>query len=183
MLKNLFSGKDSSFKLMIVDIINQIKNEYLKSVENRIEIHEGKLFEKEKENDKLKEQVTLLEKQVEQNHEQAKQNAINIQEYVDYHSGKLNSSDQYSRRKNVRIFGIPEEPKPTQSGQTLNESAEITTKKVLVQLNQKIKGLNLQIGDIDILHRLGKVKDGLTRPIIVKCVSRQKRNFVMTNRK
>ncbi|KAH3781832.1 hypothetical protein DPMN_159739 [Dreissena polymorpha] len=106
-LENLFSGKDFSFKLMIVDIINQTKNEFLKSVENRIEILEGKLFEKEKENEKQKEQVTLLEKPVEQNHEQAKQKAINIQEYVDYHSGQLNFSGQYSRRNNVRIFGIP----------------------------------------------------------------------------
>ncbi|KAH3856220.1 hypothetical protein DPMN_098803 [Dreissena polymorpha] len=63
-LENLFSGKDSTFKLMIVDIINQTKNKFLKSVENRIEILEGKLFEKEKENDKLKENVTLLEQQV-----------------------------------------------------------------------------------------------------------------------
>lgn len=182
-LENLFSGKDSRFKQMIVDIINQTKNEFLKSIENKIDILEGKLFEKEKENDKLKEKVTILEKQIEHNHEYDKQNAINLQEYSDHHSGQLNAIEQYSRRNNVRIFGIPEDSKPTENGQNSNESSETTTQKVVAQLNEKIQGLNLQVGDIDIAHRLGKVTDGFTRPIIVKFVARQKRNHVMTNRK
>ncbi|KAH3896098.1 hypothetical protein DPMN_020271 [Dreissena polymorpha] len=39
------------------------------------------------------------------------------------------------------------------------------------------------MSDIDISHRLGKFKAGYNRPIIVKFVTRQKRYYVMYNRK
>ncbi|KAH3896097.1 hypothetical protein DPMN_020270 [Dreissena polymorpha] len=79
-LENLFSGQDKSFKQMIVEIMNQTKDEFLKSVEHKIEVLEGKLFEKEKDNDKLKEKVDRLKKQIKSNREQDKHNSANIQE-------------------------------------------------------------------------------------------------------
>ena len=49
-------------------------------------------------------------------------------------------------------------------------------------LNSKIPGLDLQENDIDMCHRLGK--PGITeRPIIVKYVSRMKRNVLLRRRK
>ena len=46
---------------MIVDIINQTKQEFLKSVEKKIEALESKLFDKETENDKLKLKIEHIE--------------------------------------------------------------------------------------------------------------------------
>ncbi|KAH3898484.1 hypothetical protein DPMN_022717 [Dreissena polymorpha] len=91
---------------MIVEIINKTKDEFLKSVEHKIEVLEGKLFEKEKENDKLREKVDRMEEQIKSKREQDQHNSANIQEFLDLHSGQMNSIGQNSRRHNVHIFGI-----------------------------------------------------------------------------
>ena len=88
---------------------------------------------------------------------------------------KLNDLKQYGRRGSIWIFGVLEL-------QDAEKTAEITTQKAIGSLN-KIESLDLQTSDIDLAHRLGKIKPGSHRPIIMKFQSRLKRNVVLQNKK
>ena len=78
---------------------------------------------------------------------------------------------QYSRRENVRIFGIPVDA---------TETAETTEKKTLEVLNKT--GVSVTDKDISACHRLGKASNG-SRPVIVRFVSRRKRTEIMRKKK
>ena len=78
---------------------------------------------------------------------------------------------QYSRRENVRIFGIPVDAA---------ETAEMTEKKTLEVLNKT--GVSVTQEDISACHRLGKASNG-SRPVIVRFVSRRKRTEIMRKKK
>ena len=81
------------------------------------------------------------------------------------------SNEQYSRRESVRIHGVP---------YTENESVDTVEQKARKVLNDA--GVTLDDRDISILHRAGKAKNG-TKPILVKFVTRMKRNEVMSKKK
>ena len=85
-----------------------------------------------------------------------------------YDNDKL---QQYTRRENVRIFGIPVDS---------TETPEMTEKKTLELLNKT--GVTVTESDISACHRLGKPSNG-TRPVIVRFVSRRKRTEVMRKKK
>ena len=78
---------------------------------------------------------------------------------------------QYSRRENVRIFGIPVDP---------SEPADVTEKKTLAILNET--GADVRQSDISACHRLGKTTNG-SRPVIVRFVSRKKRTEILQKKK
>ena len=78
---------------------------------------------------------------------------------------------QYSRRENVRIFGIPTDS---------SETPEMTEKKTLDLLNRT--GVSVRENDISACHRLGKPING-SQPVIVRFVSRRKRTEVMRKKK
>jgi CII-binding regulator of phage lambda lysogenization HflD len=177
-ITNLCSGTNSALKQVIVDTITLMKDDILKSVMHKLDILEGKLFEKEKENDNLKSKINQLEKQLVTTKEDEAQNITNLKKILHDKTGQLNDLEQYGRRNNIRISGISESLE-----KNTNESAETTTNKILHILNEKFPKINLQESDIDIAHRLGKPKDGHSRPIIVKFVSRLKRNTIMSNRR
>ena len=85
-----------------------------------------------------------------------------------YENDKL---QQYSRRENVRIFGIPFDK---------SETAETTEKKTLDLLNET--GVTVTKNDISACHRVGRTSNG-TRPVIVRFVSRRTRTDIMRNKK
>ena len=87
----------------------------------------------------------------------------------------IDSNEQYSRRDNVRIFGIKETP---------NED----TTQLAINLANSI-GVNLNRKDISVSHRLGPMrrssKKGVVpppRPIIVKLVRREDKISLMKNK-
>ena len=81
--------------------------------------------------------------------------------------------ESYSRRNNIRIFGIDDPNR--------NKTANGTMKTVANVLKSNLK-INVEETDIDIAHRLGPYNTSKQRPIIVKFVSRQCRNEVMRSR-
>ena len=87
---------------------------------------------------------------------------------LSYENDKL---QQYSRRENVRIFGLPIDA---------TETPELTEKKAIDLLNKT--GVTVTEKDISACHRLGKSSNG-TRPVIVRFVSRRKRTEVMRKKK
>ncbi|KAH3725037.1 hypothetical protein DPMN_050866 [Dreissena polymorpha] len=78
--------------------------------------------------------------------------------------------EQYSRRNNTRIEGIEDSE---------TEHYTETSEKLIQTLNAHIPDLNLTKSDIDISHRLGPFQPQKERPIIVKMVSRMRRNQIM----
>ena len=76
---------------------------------------------------------------------------------------EVNESEQYSRRNNVRIYGVED--------RNAGESSEQTTEKVLALLNDKLR-MSLKKADIDIAHRIGRFHTDGDRPIICRFVSR-----------
>ena len=68
---------------------------------------------------------------------------------------KCNENEQYSRRANIRIFGIPE------------DKGEDCMKKTLAFLNEQL-GLTFKESDIDRVHRVGRPRMNATRAMIVK---------------
>ncbi|KAH3769905.1 hypothetical protein DPMN_171186 [Dreissena polymorpha] len=129
-LTNIFSGSDSSFKQIIVDIINQTKQEFLKSVEKKIEVLESKLFEKETENYKLKLKIEHIKQELKEKADQEKQTQKQTIELSETSFVQIHALEQYGRRNNIRIFGIREETHINNNGKIEAETSEITAQKV-----------------------------------------------------
>lgn len=80
------------------------------------------------------------------------------------YSAKVDSLEQYSRRNNICIFGVPENN---------NEDVEEIVNDIIIN---KMK-INLPSNYIDACHRVGK-KTNTSRPIIVKFISNKYKNIV-----
>lgn len=173
-LNNVITKDDSSLKSMMKEVVREMKEELLKSVIGRIEKLECKLFEKQAENDNLKQEIKILRAELEQtkddNQKLMKENEKGRQTI----EGSLNSLEQYGRRNNIRISGITDKAQ---------ETAEESTRLVVEILNRKMPNLGLKIQDIDIAHRIGKYKKEGNRQIIVKLHSRIKKQQIMREKK
>ena len=88
--------------------------------------------------------------------------------------------EQYGRRNNIRISGIPE---PVLKA----DEVEDTTPAVVALANEVLKvDPPLQLSDIEVSHRLRKprhAKDNEPRPIIVRFLSKNERYRIISNRK
>lgn len=82
--------------------------------------------------------------------------------------------ENYSRRNNVRIFGVEDANKA--------ESVAETVEWVLGICNETLK-VNVTDNDIDIAHRMGAFQTNGIRPIIVKFLSRRCKNAVIKARR
>lgn len=83
----------------------------------------------------------------------------------------MDGLEQYSRRNNLRIFGIKED-----SGENVQE-------KVLNVISNQL-GLPITIMHIDRCHRVGKQQQGMKpRGIIIKFISYQQRSLVFAAKK
>lgn len=80
-------------------------------------------------------------------------------------NNKLDALEQYSRRNNVRIFGI-------------RESANESTDDIVLNLFKSKLNLSLNVSDIERSHRLGKRNSEKTRAIIVKFASYRQKALV-----
>ena len=188
-LSNVITKGDGTLREMIKEVFQQMKDEFLHSVSHRIDILEGKLFEKEKENDSLKKTISKLQTEIDnrkteiedQKAENSKLQA-QIEKSAETANGKINDLEQYGRRNNLKISGLPESEG--------DETAEMTTGIVIDKLNNVIGNLNLRREDIDIAHRLGPKRNrrwgqetAPARRVIIKFNSRIKRDNILRNRK
>lgn len=128
-LANVMTKDDNTLKQMIKDTITEMKTSLLQSVEKQIQVLEGKIFEKDQQNDKLHKRVTRLEKTI----EEIDNDKDNLKRELRRNEAKtddyLNEMEQYSRINNVRISGIKEEGFPIH----VPEAARVTS-------NDKSKG-------------------------------------------
>lgn len=173
-MTKMISREDGGLRSIIKEIFYEMKEEFLKSVSHRIDVLEGKLFEKETQNDVLKKEVNKLEKEL----ATQKVENDNLREEISRRerktSERMNHLEQYSRINNIRINGLKEDEKENQTQ---------TEDKVVQFLNSNISNLNLEKKDVEIAHRLGIKKQGKQRQIIVKFYSRNIKSTVLKNKK
>lgn len=81
---------------------------------------------------------------------------------------KLDEMEQYQRRSNLRIFGVPE--------------SEVNSDQAAIETARRI-GVTLDLSDIDRSHRVGPPQQGKCRPIIVKFSSYRKRSEFFRNKR
>jgi hypothetical protein len=125
------------------------------------------------ENDSLRKEIEGAKKREEGLHEQVTE--------AKYAAGvavrRSNDLDQYVRRNNCRVYGMPE----TGEGGGEDENCE----EKVVKLFKDKMSLNIAEKDIEACHRLGKRKPGVNTPrgIIVRFVSRKDRDAVLYSRR
>ena len=180
-LSNVITKDDGFLRGLIKEMFQQMKDEFLNSVHKRIDILEGKLFEKDEENDKLKKNISDLKKDIADKQDEIderKAENIKLKEEIESMNinmeSKMNDIEQYSRKNNIRISGLPE---------IGIETAEATTYNVVQEMNKTFPDLDLQPGHIDIAHRMGKKQKNRHRQIIVKFNSRMKKDQILQKRK
>ncbi|MES9884901.1 MAG: hypothetical protein ABW185_29000, partial [Sedimenticola sp.] len=156
-LENTVKKDDGSLRSLLKEMMAEMKEELLNSVVNRLEILEGRLFDKDAKNDELKLEVARLEKEVVEQKRENEALRNNINSSNDKMTKVCNDMEQYSRSNNIRIHGIA-------SAKDV-ETADQTTEKVIKTLNEKMK-LNLRKEDIDIAHRMKKVVAGSQETIV-----------------
>jgi len=88
-------------------------------------------------------------------------------------TNNVNNLEQYTRKSNIRIFGVKE------------EEHENCSEKVVAILREKLN-VDLQTDDIDATHRIGRKnvtgEKNRTRPIIVRLLRRFTKSTIMKNK-
>ena len=101
-----------------------------------------------------------------------------LESKIEQLESKANNNEQYSRRSNVRIYGL-ENVTPAVVGVEGNEDCVNTA---LTFFNEHL-GLDLSRSNIDRSHRVGKANDAGYRALIVKFASYEAKQAVMRVRK
>ena len=146
-LEDLDVRLDKKLKEQEGRIIKEIE----RSINSSIEQVHASMEELKEENRKLKEELTEVEKKCDKQEGQINKLKREV-EAVREHAIK---NEQYSRKNNLKIFGLQEK----EGGQCVEE--------VQTMVKEKLK-LSLRKEDIEVAHRLPATKRSATRPVIVK---------------
>ena len=175
-IENIFA---ELFEKKLLEMMADIKDKIIESVTHKVEVLEGELHGTNFENEKLHSQIEKLKKDIEMKDETINKLQRSLEDTDKAFYGRFNELEQYSRRNNIRIWGIPEK---VEKGETY-ESMETTVSLVVKTLNEKM-GLNLENRDIDIAHRIGKkIPNQPDRCIISKLISRVNKMKNLRDRK
>jgi hypothetical protein len=94
---------------------------------------------------------------------------------VEFEAG-LDAAEQYSRRNNIRIYGLPEDPRENTDG-------------MVVSLFKDKLNITIDASDIDRSHRVGRqltgdsLRGGRSRPVLVKFSRYRIREKIYANKK
>ncbi|KAH3812801.1 hypothetical protein DPMN_141240 [Dreissena polymorpha] len=125
-LEGTIKKGDGTIRETIKDLLLEMKEELLKSMVNRIEVLEGKLFERDMENDKLRTREETLEKSITDIKQESDLIVRKALREEEMRKQGENDAEQYSRRNNIKIKGIPDpdpnEPATETATQVINYS-------------------------------------------------------------
>ena len=93
---------------------------------------------------------------------------------VDLIKKENNDLQQYSRRNNVRIFGLDD--------RNANETSNQTERLVGQLISDKL-GVPILPSDIEDAHRTGRFSKGANQPVIVRFFSRKTKAVILFNRR
>ena len=102
-----------------------------------------------------------------------KSDACTMKRVIKSQEKDIDKLEQYSRRENVKIYGL------------IEEENENTDERVIKLFNDI--GVEFDVNDISVSHRIGKISrnndDTRPRPLIVKLLRRNKKTEIMKNKK
>ena len=96
------------FEKKLREMITDIKDKIIESVTHKIEVLEGELHGTNIENEKLHSKIQKLEKDIEMKDETVNKLQRSLEDTDRAFYGRSNELEQYSRRNNISIWGIPE---------------------------------------------------------------------------
>lgn len=165
------------------DITDQFKTE-LETASEQISNFKATLDNQDAEIVTLKNQISDMQTTLDQNKEETKnlrkknqelRESLDQRETVLKKQDKdINDLEQYTRSNSIRIYGMRDDDR--------TESAEATASAVVKLIQNKL-GLNIQVSDIDIAHRIGSFQPDGNRPVICKFCSRNKKISIMRARR
>ena len=139
------------------------KNFQLEQMDGHVFQLESDLTQTKKQVDKL---TAIVTEQEEQLNQEKRFRAIMF--------ARINDLEQYSRKNNLRVFGIPDKDR--------KESSSVSEQLVLKLFKEKL-GINwINPSDIEIAHRTGRFSENSSRAIIVKLVSRKTKTEIIMKR-
>ena len=165
-----------TLQAMLDKIKHQIVEEINLKYEKTVEHLESRVHELEINNDKLEEKIKLQEAEI----SSLKDSLSNVNNSTLRLRQLAVQNQQYSRKANVRIFGIEENSNI--EGRYGNENCVNVVKDLF---EQKL-GVQLRDRDIDTAHRVGREDDRSRRgprAILVKFLRRADKERVIRNRK
>ncbi|XP_053383866.1 uncharacterized protein LOC128550034 [Mercenaria mercenaria] len=136
-LENVMTKDDGTLRTMIKDMITQMKEELLKSVEKRIEILEAKIFDRDVENEALKTKVDKLNKTIDKQSYENEKLKSDLRKSEVKTDEFLNDIEQHDRLHNVRINGIAEKTYPANPSVTELSDDEMQKYGAAADTNQK----------------------------------------------
>lgn len=113
---------------------------------------------------------TTLDKEIQEKVEPLKKQIKDLSDELGKVKIHANDNEQYSRRCNVRIHGIP-------------EKKDENCYEVVTEFCKQDLGCEFGVHEIDRTHRVGKPKDDSPRVLIVKFCSYQSKAKVMKSRR
>lgn len=137
---------------------------------DKLERLESQLFDISLENDKLKEEVKYLRDERSVLVDEVK----SLNDVVKVCRQNMNDLEQYTRRANIRIFGMTEKK---------NENNMELVRCVINLLTQKLGLKDLNTSKIDKVHRIGKPNNNYDRAIIVKFLTHSTAERVLQARR
>ena len=151
-----FSDKMEHFEKKMETFMNDFKKEMLEFVHNTMK--------------DMSRKVTTLERKLEQCEKKLKENEEKHSKELQILKTEQNRQAQYSRKGNLRIFGIEEKT---------NEDCV----SVLTEMITKRVGVEIKRADFAAAHRLPKSDRQQHRPIIIRMNDSFKRQEILVNRK
>ena len=140
------------------------------SLHNKVDKMESRVFDVEAEKDKLKTET----RKIQENNKDLKKRIDQYDKENRQLRRNQNDHEQYLRRWNCRVYKVPEEERET-ANSCIKKCAKVFTKDVRVKVTE---------ADIDVAHRIGPPPPkGRSRPTIVRFLSRQARDLVVSNGK
>ncbi|KAH3874886.1 hypothetical protein DPMN_038141 [Dreissena polymorpha] len=173
-VKDIVERDEERLKNLVTELFEKVKEGFLKSLTKQLEVLESRIFDREVENDKLKNEIKTLKSEVNHQTEENEKLKSEIGNYDDNRRKVENESNQYSRSNNIIISGVEQVNIKSESSL---ETAEETTKIIVAKINS-IANENLTTEDIDIAHRLKKGPAG-KKDIIARFKSRMTRNRIL----
>lgn len=144
---------------MITSMVHKVVDTTYQRLLNCSEENRGSIHELHVKLDEVQKDFTKLHKQVE-----AQQEQLKILKRAN------NDMEQYSRRNCIRVFGI-------------EESRDENCEMIALDVFRNRLGLDVSSPDIDRCHRVGKVKPGYHRALIVKFLSYRVRSKTIKSRR
>ena len=163
-IKKTLETAMETFKTEILARIEANQNAMTK----RIEILERENFDLRKLNDEMTKNI----KEVTQNNTETEERLYKLEDQTKSNAIKANENEQYSRRNNLRIFGLHQ-----------SDKNEDSISIVHAFITDKLKITNIKKEELAAAHRLGQSRQNAPPPMIVRFHTRDSRMTVLKNRK